>query len=207
MPPRVGPNGHPMMMGPDGQPVEMVAMEDRPDAFVGIAAMDRGEDDNPADPKRVALLAAGDLAVLLAFAAVGRVNHGEPLSVSDTVLTALPFIIGWFTSGALLGGYGKEAQGGNTGAAAVAAAKTWALGVPLGIAIRSIGRGYVPAASFIYVALGATSVLMIGWRAALAAVTPEAEQLTPAQAAARRKDKTGGFFEGLQMIMSLTKRW
>lgn len=47
---------------------------------------------------------------------------------------------GWFTSGALLGGYGKEAQGGNTGAAAVAAAKTWALGVPLGIAIRSIGR-------------------------------------------------------------------
>jgi hypothetical protein len=34
-------------------------------------------------------------------------------------------------------------------------------------------RGYVPAASFIYVALGATSVLMIGWRAALAAVTPE----------------------------------
>jgi hypothetical protein len=31
----------------------------------------------------------------------------------------------------------------------------------------------VPAASFIYVALGATSVLMIGWRAALAAVTPE----------------------------------
>lgn len=44
--------------------------------------------------RRVALLAAGDLAVLLAFAAVGRVNHGEPLSVSDTVLTALPFIIG-----------------------------------------------------------------------------------------------------------------
>jgi hypothetical protein len=34
-------------------------------------------------------------------------------------------------------------------------------------------RGYMPAASFIYVALGATSVLMIGWRAALAAVTPE----------------------------------
>jgi hypothetical protein len=35
----------------------------------------------------------------------------------------------------------------------------------------------------------------------------QAEQLTPVQAAARRKDRTGGFFEGLQMIMSLTKRW
>jgi hypothetical protein len=47
---------------------------------------------------------------------------------------------GWFTSGALLGGFGKEAQGGNTGSAAAAAAKTWALGVPLGIVIRSISR-------------------------------------------------------------------
>lgn len=49
-------------------------------------------------------------------------------------------LAGWFASGALLGGYGKEAQGGNVGAAAAAAAKTWALGVPLGIIIRSISR-------------------------------------------------------------------
>jgi hypothetical protein len=28
-------------------PLQMVAMEDRPDAFVGIAAVDRGENDNP----------------------------------------------------------------------------------------------------------------------------------------------------------------
>lgn len=80
---------------------------------------------------------------------------------------------GWFTSGALLGGFGREAQGGNLGPAAAAAAKTWALGVPLGVAIRSIGRGYVPAMSFIGISLGVTGVLMIGWRAALAALTPE----------------------------------
>lgn len=42
----------------------------------------------------MALLAAGDLAVLLAFAAVGRHSHGEPLTLSDTFNTALPFIIG-----------------------------------------------------------------------------------------------------------------
>jgi hypothetical protein len=35
----------------------------------------------------------------------------------------------------------------------------------------------------------------------------QAEELTPAQAAAKRKDRSGGFMEGLQMIMSLTKRW
>lgn len=44
--------------------------------------------------RRMALLAAGDLAVLLVFAAVGRHSHGEPLTVSDTFNTALPFILG-----------------------------------------------------------------------------------------------------------------
>lgn len=201
-----GPNGRPLIMGPEGQPVEMVRLDEVPEAFSGIASVDRGENDN-SSPQRIALLAAGDLAVLLAFAAVGRHSHGEPLTVTDTFNTALPFIIGWFTSGALLGGFGREAQGGNLGPAAAAAAKTWALGVPLGVAIRSIGRGYVPAMSFIGISLGVTGVLMIGWRAALAALTPEAEDLTPAQQAARRKNKNGNPLDGLMMVMSLVKRW
>jgi hypothetical protein len=193
-------------MGPEGQPVEMVRLDEVPEAFSGIASVDRGENDN-SSPQRMALLAAGDLAVLLAFAAVGRHSHGEPLTVTDTFSTALPFIIGWFTSGALLGGFGRQAQGGKLGPAAAAAAKTWALGVPLGVAIRSIGRGYVPAMSFIGISLGVTGVLMIGWRAALAALTPEAEDLTPAQQAARRKTKNGNPLDGLMMVMSLVKRW
>lgn len=73
----------------------------------------------------------------------------------------------------MVGGYGSAAQGGKVAPAALAAAKTWALGVPLGVAIRSIGRGYVPAMSFIGISLAVTGVLMVGWRTALAAVTPE----------------------------------
>lgn len=157
---------------------------------------------------------------------------------------------GWFTSGAVVGGYGSAAQGGKVAPAALAAAKTWALGVPLGVAIRSIGRGYVPAMSFIGISLAVTGVLMVGWRTALAAVTPEvrcegrtagkdtstdgqpverashvshrveyfltlswaaayaqAEDLTPAQQAARRKNKKGNPLDGLMMVMSLVKRW
>lgn len=118
----------------------MVPLDERPEAFVGTVAVDRGEDDGqtaagcvrrsqpsdqppaqqsharmrlscyrmlmvhhctharpPARPRtrsRIALLAAGDLAVLLAFAAVGRGNHGESVTLSDTLVTALPFIIG-----------------------------------------------------------------------------------------------------------------
>jgi hypothetical protein len=185
----------------------MVSMDSRPEAFSGIAAVDRGENDAPTSPQRMALLAAGDLAVLLAFAAVGRHSHGEPLTLDETFKTALPFIIGWFSSGALLGGYGADAQGGKVGPAVAAAAKTWVVGVPLGVAIRSISRGYVPAMSFIGISLAVTGVLMVGWRAALAAVTPEAEQLTPAQQAARRKNKKGNPLDGLMMVMSLVKRW
>eukprot|EP00775_Hariotina_reticulata_P010077 gene10077-10232_t len=196
-----------MVMGPDGEWVEMVKMDQRPEAFVGIASIDRGENDYPSDPKRVALLAAGDLAVLLMFAAVGRGNHGEPVTVSSTVSTALPFIIGWFSSGSLLGGFDAAAQSGDTKAAVGAAAKTWAVGVPLGIVLRSISRGYVPATSFMVVSMAATGVLMVGWRAALAALTPEAKPLTPAQLAAQRRNKNGGILEGIQMIMSLVKRW
>lgn len=92
-----------------------------------------------------------------------------PVTLFQHVSTAA----GWFTSGAVLGGYGSAAQGSKIGPAAAAAAKTWALGVPLGVAIRIVGRGYVPAMSFIGISLAVTGVLMIGWRTALAAVTPE----------------------------------
>lgn len=94
---------------------------------------------------------------------------------SNAVRSVVSFGVyaGWFTSGAVVGGYGSVAQGGKVGPAALSAAKTWALGVPLGVAIRSIGRGYVPAMSFIGISLAVTGVLMVGWRTALAAVTPE----------------------------------
>ena len=38
---------------------------------------------------------------------------------------------GWFLAAAPLGGFGREARGGRAGAAALAAAKCWAVGVPV----------------------------------------------------------------------------
>lgn len=92
-------------------------------------------------------------------------------SVYQTLCSA-----GWFSSAAFMGGFSSAAQGGNTPAAATAAAKTWAFGVPLGLVLRSISKGYIPATAFLAVSMGVTAVLMIGWRAALAAVTPEVGQ-------------------------------
>lgn len=38
---------------------------------------------------------------------------------------------GWFAAAVPLGGFGREARGGRAGAAALAAAKCWAVGVPV----------------------------------------------------------------------------
>lgn len=49
-----------------------------------------------------------------------------------------------------------------------------AVATPLGLVIRGLSRGYVPATPFILVTLAATGVLMVGWRTALAFATPKA---------------------------------
>ncbi|VVB17422.1 unnamed protein product [Arabis nemorensis] len=122
---------------------------------------------------RVALLAGGDVLALLLFSALGRFSHGFPVFSIDTLHTADPFIAGWFLSAYFLGGYAEEGRGmKGRSKALVAAAKSWGLGIPLGVAIRSTTSGHIPAASFILVTMGSTAVLLIGWRALLFSVLP-----------------------------------
>ncbi|EIE23939.1 hypothetical protein COCSUDRAFT_62467 [Coccomyxa subellipsoidea C-169] len=135
------------------------------------ATVDRGEDGPSLG--RLALLVGGDAAALLLFAAIGRANHGESLDPASVLSVAWPFLVGWFGSAALLGGFGKEAQGGRTGPAAITAAKCWALGTTVGVALRSLSRGYFPDKAFVIVSFAVTAVFLIGWRSALAAATPE----------------------------------
>jgi len=214
-------------MGPEGTPLTVVKVEDTgADAWASVAAIDRGEDDSAgagaAAPGRAALLAGGDLAALLAFAAVGRASHGEPLDPASLLATAGPFLAAWFPAALALGGYSARAAGGGgdggggPGGAAVAALKVWAVAVPLGIAIRSVARGYAPPNVFVAVTLGVTLVAMVGWRAALAALAPPppasaaaggGAAASPEQRLAARGDRRGGPMELVQVIMSLTKRW
>ncbi|BDA46433.1 hypothetical protein COCOBI_08-5260 [Coccomyxa sp. Obi] len=177
------------------------------EAWAGVAAIDRGED-GQSSAGRVALLVAGDAAALLLFAAIGRANHGESLDPASVLSVAWPFLAGWFGSAALLGGFGLEAQGGRTGPAALTASKCWAVGSTVGIALRSLSRGYVPDKAFIIVSLAVTAVFLIGWRSALAAITPEVELNSSAAAQVkRRRDKRGNPLEFLRLLTSLTKRW
>jgi hypothetical protein len=74
------------------------------------------------------------------FAIAGRANHGGDALSAETLGTALPFLLGWFATAPLLGGYGKEAQGSKVPAAALTAAKCWAVATPLGLVIRGISK-------------------------------------------------------------------
>uniref|UniRef100_M4FIS9 DUF3054 domain-containing protein n=1 Tax=Brassica campestris TaxID=3711 RepID=M4FIS9_BRACM len=151
-----------VFVGQENVPLEGVIQFDKPKSDASIKKWGR-----------VALLAGGDVLALLIFSAIGRFSHGFPVLSFDTLHTADPFIAGWFLSAYFLGGYAEEGRGMKGQSKAVlAAAKSWALGVPLGVIIRSTSSGHIPSYSFILVTMGSTAVLLIGWRALLFSVLP-----------------------------------
>lgn len=151
---------------------------------------------------RVALLAGGDVFALVLFSAVGRFSHGFSVFDFDTLRTADPFIAGWFLCAYFVGGYGEDGRGINGPTKAVtAAAKSWALGIPLGLAIRTAISGHIPAYPFMIVTMGSTAVLLIGWRALLSRVLSNDES---------KKDdvyRRGSPFELFELLTSLVRRW
>ncbi|KAH7523764.1 hypothetical protein FEM48_Zijuj06G0046700 [Ziziphus jujuba var. spinosa] len=122
---------------------------------------------------RVALLAGGDVLSLLLFTAIGRFSHGFSVFDADTLRTADPFVAGWFLGAYFLGGFGEDGRGMNGLSKAVsAAAKSWAVGIPLGLIIRAATAGHIPPFTFILVTMGSTAVLLVGWRALLFSFLP-----------------------------------
>ncbi|XWS25481.1 hypothetical protein CRYUN_Cryun27aG0071700 [Craigia yunnanensis] len=150
---------------------------------------------------RVALLAGGDVLALLLFSAIGRYNHGLPIFAMDTIRTADPFMAGWFLSAYFLGGYGEDGRGANgLSEAVIAAAKSWGLGIPLGLIIRGATSGHIPPYTFVLVTMGSTSVLLIGWRALLISIFPDETKKNDVY-------RRGSPFELLELLTSLVRRW
>ncbi|GAB4816920.1 hypothetical protein N2152v2_003966 [Parachlorella kessleri] len=173
----------------------------------GVVQLEELDQDEPSDLKKVALLVAGDAAALLLFAVIGRLNHGEAVTAGAVWETASPFVLGWFLTAPFTGAFGKDAQGWDAGKAAGTAAKSWAVALPVGHAIRALGRGYLPPTPFLLATLGSTLVLLVGWRTALAAATPEPPPMTPHERMLKSHKKMGGPFEFVRFIQSMTRRW
>ena len=67
---------------------------------------------------------------------------------------ALPFALGWFGAATTVGdAYGEDARGKDGLQAAFIAGKTWAVGGPVGLMIRSIGKGAAPPLAFVVVSM------------------------------------------------------
>lgn len=167
------------------------------EAWAGVSTRDDGVD--PADaPKRSALLAAGDLAALVLFAAVGRANHGEGDALGAVLVTAAPFVAAWALAAAPLGAFGPEARGRDVPAALLAGAKAWALAAPLGLALRAVSQGgRAPPLPFVLVTLLAGGGLLLAWRGLAAATAPTA----------KRGSRQGSPLEFFSFLAGMTKRW
>ncbi|KAL6215372.1 hypothetical protein ACLB2K_014803 [Fragaria x ananassa] len=181
----------PVLVGGENMPLEGVIQFDRPSSSARIRKWGK-----------VGLLAGGDVLALLTFAAIGRFSHGFPVFDLDTLRTADPFIAGWFLSAYFLGGFGEDGRGTNGLPKAVAAsAKSWALGIPLGIGIRAYTAGHIPSLSFVLVSMGSTAVLLLGWRTLLYKFLPGDK--------GKKSDvyRRGSPFELFELLTSLVRRW
>ncbi|KAG0490760.1 hypothetical protein HPP92_007623 [Vanilla planifolia] len=149
----------------------------------------------------VALLAGGDMLCLLVFAAVGRFSHGLPVADFETFKTADPFIAGWVLSAYFLGGYGDDGKGMNGyGESLAASARSWLVGIPLGIIIRAVLSGHIPQITFVLVTMGSTGILLVGWRAL-------ASKFLISKSSKNDVYKHGTPFELFELLTSLIRRW
>lgn len=172
------------------------------ESWAGVANVDRGQ--QGLGFKNVLALVGGDTASLLLFATIGRLSHGEPLSLIDSFGTALPFMVGWFTAAVALGGYGKPALESSLKTAATC----WITGIPAGLLLRSISRGYLPETPFIVISMAVTGVFLMGWRRAYVAVAdPLESSLNAKEQLQRRTNRQGNPFEFISLLISLVKRW
>lgn len=181
-----------VFVGDDGVPLEGVIQFEKPDAAPSKLI----------SWAQVGLLAGGDILCLLVFSAIGRFSHGFPVLDFETFRTADPFIAGWFLGAYFLGGYGDDGKGVNgTSNAIVAAAKSWAVGIPLGIIIRAATSGHIPSTTFMLVTMGSTGVLLIGWRALVSKFLPSKQS--------KKNDvyRRGSAFELFELLTSLVRRW
>ncbi|KAK1432300.1 hypothetical protein QVD17_09195 [Tagetes erecta] len=181
----------------DEQPISIVTQENVP--LEGVIQFEKPDATSRFKKwGHVGLLSGGDVLAILLFSAIGRFSHGFDVLDAETLRTADPFMAGWFLSAYFLGGYGNDGRGlnGKTNAI-IAAVKSWAVGIPLGIIIRSASIGHVPPIAFIAVTMGSTAVLLIGWRTLISNVLADDKS--------KKNDvyKRGNPFELFELLTSL----
>lgn len=98
-----------------------------------------------------------DVVCVLAFAAIGRLSHGEGLGPVGLAGTAWPFLVG-VTVGQVLSLLHRHSRSTTSGLL------VWASAVGLGMLLRRLTGGGVEL-SFVVVTAVVLAVFLLGWRA------------------------------------------
>ena len=117
--------------------------------------------------RAVILLVIGDLICFLIFAALGRNTHGEAsgfAAIPQIILTALPFVAGWFLVSPLVGAFRHKILS-QPRAMAIRTALAWLLAWPVAMLLRGIFVDHgIPPLSFAMVVLLFNMLLLLIWR-------------------------------------------
>ena len=117
--------------------------------------------------RAVILLVIGDLLCFLIFVALGRNSHGEAsgfAAIPQIILTALPFIAGWFLVSPFVGVFRHKILA-QPRAMAIRTALAWLLGWPIAMFLRGIFVDHgVPKISFAFIVLLFNMLLLLLWR-------------------------------------------
>jgi hypothetical protein len=125
------------------------------------------------DAVRIASLLIGDMLVFLLFSAVGRRSHGEAADLDtflQIVLTATPFVIGWFIVAPFTGAFrrGLETQPTKMAQWTIL---SWLPAWIMGFTLRGIFVNHaVPPISFGIVSLLSNMLLLLLWRVLFARI-------------------------------------
>lgn len=113
------------------------------------------------------ILIIGDAVAFLAFAAIGRGSHGEATgfaAIPQVIVTALPFLAGWFIVAPFVGAYRRELAASPRKMAG-RTLLSWVCAWPAALALRGIFVDHtVPPISFAIVALLFNAALLLIWR-------------------------------------------
>lgn len=118
--------------------------------------------------RQTAILVAGDLIALLAFAAIGRRSHGEAAGLAaalEVARTAAPFIAGWLVAAPLVGAY-RPTTIASLGPMLRATLLGWSGALLIGALLRAAMIGRFSPLSFYIVTFFAALLLLASWRAA-----------------------------------------
>jgi hypothetical protein len=138
-----------------------------------VPPVSRPATDYPLGP--TVALAFGDLVVLLLFAALGRSSHDQPpgaIPFAGVIGTAAPFIVGWFSVGAVLGAFRKSAVS-SVRSAFLRTEGTWLVAGPVGLLLRALFLQRGIPLSFAAVVMSVNFVLLGVWRTLYARLANE----------------------------------